>query len=90
VDDALDCGTHSDGGLRVKRYVEDSKNALFAPIHTPADAWRHAATALRKTEADMRAYDPEDPYSRGMADAAQASAGVLDMMADDYDAWIGA
>lgn len=73
----------------MKRYVEDRKNALFAPIHTPADAWRHAANALRSTEADMRAgYD--GPYTRGMADAAEASARVLDILAAEYDAWIGA
>ena len=46
--------------------------------------------ALQATEqADMRAYS-DGPYARGMADAAEASAMVLDLLAAEYDAWIGA
>ena len=67
----------------------NNRTALFKGIHTPADAWRHAANALRNTEADMRAYS-DGPYTRGLADAAEASAGFLDLMASEYDAWIGA
>ena len=74
----------------MKRYVEDRKNALFEPIHTPAEAWRHAADALRSTEAEMRDFNDVDPYTRGMSDAAEASARVLDFLASEYDAWIGA
>lgn len=60
---------------------------MFNGIHTPAGAWRHAANALRRTEADMRDFNDVDPYTRGMADAAEASARVLDHLANEYDAW---
>ena len=67
----------------------NDRTALFKGIHTPADAWRHAANALRNTEADMRDFN-DGPYTRGLADAAEASAMVLDLLAAEYDAWIGA
>ena len=67
----------------------NDNTALFKGIHTPAEAWRHAANALRNTEADMRAYSG-GPYTQGMADAAEASANVFDFRASEYDAWIGA
>ncbi len=67
----------------------NDNTARFKPINTPAQAWRHAANALRRTEADMRDFNDVDPYTRGMADAAEASARVLDRLANEYDDRIG-